>query len=137
MACRIATADSTAVLWRRTVMRAAAAVLPALALSLALPLGAVAQETQGTGNSHFTPALQGEGGSNKHFTPAQQDQGSGSKHFTAAPVPKPDEEEATDSIEAAIGIPTNALFLIVVTVIGLYWFTIGGGRRAKKLGRQE
>lgn len=126
MARRIAAPDSTAVLLCGGVRRFAA-VLPALAfslsLALSLPVLATAQEVQGSGNSHFTPARQ-----------EQKSEPASNKHFTAAPMPKlpkSDEEEPADSIEAAIGIPTNVLFFIVVAVVALFWFTVGGGRKAK------
>jgi len=99
--------------------------LPVLALSLALPALAVAQETQGSGNRHFKQAQ----------TQTSSSSSSGNRHFASAPVPKTTEEQ--DSIRDFTGISTNAAFFTAVAMIALFWFTVGGGRRAKSLGRQE
>jgi hypothetical protein len=107
---------------RRAGTLRAGITLPVLALSLALPTFAIAQDAQGSGNRHFKQAQ-------------AQSQASGSRHFTSAPVPKDDGGQ--DSIRDMIGISTNAAFFTAVAMIALFWFTVGGGRRAKKLGRQE
>ena len=60
---------------------------------------------------------------------------SGSGRFQAAP--KSPEAEAVDAEAAAqagdmiLGIPANTIFYVAVGVIALFWFTMGGGRKAK------
>lgn len=97
--------------------------LPVLALSLALPALAVAQDAQGSGNRHF-----------KQAQTSASSGSSGNRHFAAAPAATTGEQ---DSIRDMTGISTNAAFFTAVAMIALFWFTVGGGRRAKKLGRQE
>ena len=53
---------------------------------------------------------------------------SGNRHFTSAPVPKADEAAEADMI---LGIPANTIFFVAVVAIGIFWFTLGGGRKAK------
>jgi len=70
--------------------------------------------------------------------PATPPQGSGNRHFTAVPGQKGADEESGQMVpDAIMGVHINTIFLVVVGVAALYWFTIGGGRRAKikKLGR--
>jgi len=55
-------------------------------------------------------------------------QGTGNRHFTAAPVPKVDGAAEADMI---LGIPANTIFFAAVVVIGIFWFTLGGGRKPK------
>ena len=43
-------------------------------------------------------------------------------------VPKADDDAGLDMI---FGIPANTLFFAAVGVFALYWFTLGGGRKAK------
>ena len=106
----------------------AGVTLPVLALSLALPVMAVAQDTQGSGNRHFKQAQASSSSSSASSS-------SGSRHFTSAPVPKNSGDQ--DSIRDMTGISTNAAFFAAVVMIALFWFTVGGGRRAKNLGRQQ
>jgi ribose/xylose/arabinose/galactoside ABC-type transport system permease subunit len=66
---------------------------------------------------------------------------SGSGRFQAAP--KSPEAEAVDAEAAAqagdmiLGIPANTVFYVAVGVIALFWFTMGGGRKAKVTGQQS
>lgn len=61
--------------------------------------------------------------------------GTGNRHFSAAPVPKSDEE--ANSLDYIMGVHVNTLFFVAVGVFALFWFTLGGGRKAKNLGRQN
>ena len=61
--------------------------------------------------------------------------GTGNRHFSAAPVPKSDEE--ANSLDYIMGVHVNTLFFVAVGVVALFWFTLGGGRKAKNLGRQN
>ena len=61
--------------------------------------------------------------------------------FQAAP--KSPETEAVDAEAAAqvgdmiFGIPVNTIFFVAVGVVALFWFTMGGGRKAKVTGQQS
>ena len=62
-------------------------------------------------------------------------------HFQAAP--KSPETEAVEAEAAAqvgdmiFGIPVNTIFFVAVGVVALFWFTMGGGRKAKVTGQQS
>ena len=84
--------------------RAAGMLAGATVLALTLPVAALAQNSP---------------------------QASGNRHFTAAPKPKPTEDEAAAAGDMILGIPANTIFFIAVVAIGIFWFTLGGGRKAK------
>ena len=73
------------------------------------------------------------------MTMAQQNPSKG--RFQAAP--KTPEAEAADAEAAAqagdmiFGIPANTVFFVAVGVVALFWFTMGGGRKAKVTGQQS
>jgi len=71
-------------------------------------------------------------------TAAPPPQGSGNRHFTSAPGQNAAADEPEQMVpDSIMGVHVNTIFLVAVGVIALYWFTLGGGRRAKikKLGR--
>jgi len=57
------------------------------------------------------------------------------KTFKAAPMPAEAEAEAAAAESAMpdviLGIPVNTIFFVAAGVIALFWFTFGGGRKAK------
>ena len=56
-----------------------------------------------------------------------------SGRFKEAPKP-PSEEEAevaAEGLSHIMGIHVNTIFFVTAAVIGIYWFTMGGGRKAK------
>ena len=38
---------------------------------------------------------------------------------------------ASEGIDMILGIPVNTLFFVAAGLIGLFWFTLGGGRKPK------
>jgi len=65
-------------------------------------------------------------------------QGTGGQRSGAAfkQAPKSVEAEA-QGVDMILGIPANTIFFVAAGVIAIFWFTVGGGRRAKNLGRQQ
>lgn len=55
-------------------------------------------------------------------------QTSGNPNFIPAPTLPTGKDSALDSI---LGVDVNVIFFVAVAVIGVLWFTIGGGRKAK------
>ncbi len=58
-------------------------------------------------------------------------------------APRSPDAEAADAEAAAqagdmiLGIPANTIFFVAVGVVALFWFTMGGGRKAKVTGQQS
>ena len=48
-----------------------------------------------------------------------------------------DPQAAAQAGDMILGIPANTIFYIVAGVIALFWFTMGGGRKAKVTGQQS
>ena len=44
---------------------------------------------------------------------------------------------ASQAGDMIFGIPSNTVFFVAVGVIALFWFTMGGGRKAKVTGQQS
>ena len=60
--------------------------------------------------------------------------------FQAAPKSpdaEVDAEAAAQATDMIFGIPANTIFYVAVGVIALFWFTMGGGRKAKVTGQQS
>ncbi len=57
-------------------------------------------------------------------------QQSSSGRFKAAPVPQ-GAEEGGEGLDYILGIHVNTIFFVAVVAIGIFWFTLGGGRKAK------
>jgi hypothetical protein len=55
--------------------------------------------------------------------------------FKGAPPPPPDPEAQAKAAEEAtnyvLGVHVNTIFFVAAAVIGVLWFTLGGGRKAK------
>ncbi len=56
--------------------------------------------------------------------------------FQAAPK-APDADEAAGATDMILGIPVNTIFFVAAGVIAVFWFTLGGGRKAKVTGQQS
>lgn len=56
-------------------------------------------------------------------------QQSSSGRFKAAPLPEG--AEGDGGLDYILGIHVNTIFLVTVAAIGVFWFTLGGGRKAK------
>ncbi len=55
------------------------------------------------------------------------------KHFKSAPK-APDPEDAALAAQTGdmiFGIPANTIFFVAAGAIAIFWFTVGGGRKAK------
>lgn len=66
---------------------------------------------------------------------AAQDFGDGAKFGQFKTAPKaPDAEDAAMAAQSAdmiFGIHANTLFFVAAGAIAIFWFTVGGGRKAK------
>ncbi len=64
-----------------------------------------------------------------------QDFGDEAKFGQFKTAPKaPDSEDAAMAAQSAdmiLGIPANTLFFVAAGAIAIFWFTVGGGRKAK------
>lgn len=54
----------------------------------------------------------------------------GGGQFKAAPVSE-DAEAASGGLDYIMGVHINTLFFVTAGLIGIYWFTMGGGRKAR------
>jgi hypothetical protein len=58
--------------------------------------------------------------------------------FQEAPkAPEAEAEAAAQATDMIFGIPANTIFYVAAGVIALFWFTMGGGRKAKVTGQQS
>ena len=106
--------------WRAADCWVAAASVYLLTAPMAL---AKSDGATTSGNSNFTAAPQGGAGGIGS---------GGGRHSVAAPVPQTEGSSA----DMIMGIESNTIFFIAAAVFGLFWFTLGGGRKPK-YRRQE
>ena len=54
----------------------------------------------------------------------------GAGGFKQAPKPE-DAEAAAEGLDYIMGFHVNTIFFVTAALIGIYWFTLGGGRKPK------